>query len=158
MKTELQKRLSILMPSVAIETIWEPDPDAQWDVDSATLKRSDFRAWQSEVRATAVVNGELVSGSAYLGGTWEKLGTHPAESNPEISGYELQKTDEAIRELSALAPNLKVGGALAFIKSELKHRYDEQFPTHELTLAGASRSSERSHPRAERRAELTQAR
>ena len=61
---------------------------------------ADWQAWQSEIRATAILDGEEVSGCAYLGGTWEKAGDIPEESNPDISGYEPQMTIEALEELA----------------------------------------------------------
>lgn len=103
MKTELQKVLSKIAPSVCIQTIWEHDPDLfdiRQDCDGLDDEDpDDWQAWQSEVRASAIADGEEISGSAYLGGTWEKAGDNPEESNPKISGYERQMTEEALREL-----------------------------------------------------------
>jgi hypothetical protein len=107
MKTQLQKRLATTAPSIRIGTIWEPDPDCERGFRELQKPgncfegedRDDWTCWQSEVEATTIVNGELVSGSAYLGGTWEKYGDNPAESNPEISGYEEEMTTEALGEL-----------------------------------------------------------
>jgi len=104
MKSELQKKLALVAPAVHIETIWEHDPDERW---SDPLNKDwtegedpdDWQAWQSEVRATAIHQGELLTGSGYLGGTWEKFGDNPYKTNPEISGYESQKTEEALGEL-----------------------------------------------------------
>jgi hypothetical protein len=59
----------------------------------------DWQAWQSEVRAAVIQDGEEVSASSYLGGTWEKAGDLPEESNPDISGYEPGMTREALEEL-----------------------------------------------------------
>ncbi len=59
----------------------------------------DWQAWQSNVKATAIVNGEEIEGDAYLGGTWEKADDLPEYSNPGISGYEKQMTIEALEEL-----------------------------------------------------------
>jgi hypothetical protein len=102
-KTELQKALAKIAPSVSIQTIWEHDcdlRDIRKDCDGFDDENpEDWQAWQSEVKATAIVNGEEISGSDYLGGTWEKAGDHPAESNPEISGYEAQMTEEALEIL-----------------------------------------------------------
>lgn len=104
MKTPLQKRLATLAPHVRIQTIWTHDPDLRdirKDCDGFDdVDPDDWQAWQSEIRATAIVNGEEVSGSAYLGGTWEKAGDDPWVSNPDISGYEPQMTKEALRELA----------------------------------------------------------
>lgn len=103
MRTELQKALSKIAPSVCIQTIWEHDPDhfdIRKDCDGFDDEDpDDWQAWQSEVRASAIADGEEISGSAYLGGTWEKAEDNPEESNPEISGYERQMTEEALREL-----------------------------------------------------------
>lgn len=66
----------------------------------------DWQAWQSEIEVSAIKNGELVTTSAYIGGTWEKAGDRPEESNPDISGYEPQMTQEALEELAKLVPEL----------------------------------------------------
>ena len=109
MKTELQKALSKIAPSVCIQTIWEHDPDLfdiRQNCDGFDDEDpDDWQAWQSEVRASAIADGEEVSGSAYLGGTWEKAEDIPEESNPEISGYERQMTVEALEELSKALPS-----------------------------------------------------
>ena len=103
MKTTLQKQLALIAPSSSIRTLWEHDPfcgPISKDCDGFTPDQDDdWQAWQSEVRATAIVNGEEITGSAYLGGTWEKADTMPEESNPDISGYEPQMTVEALEEL-----------------------------------------------------------
>lgn len=105
MKTALQKALAPIAPSVRIRTIWEYDhdhSDIRKDCDGFDDEDpDDWQAWQSEVRASAICDGEEVSGSAYLGGTWEKAGEDPALSNPEISGYERQMVEEALRELGS---------------------------------------------------------
>lgn len=77
----------------------------------------DWQAWQSEVSASAIINGEEVSASAYLGGTWEKATDHPETSNPDISGYEPDMTAEALGELLTLAPTLsdEITAAVAHI-------------------------------------------
>lgn len=108
MKTELQKTLATLAPSVCIQTFWEHDHDLRdirEDCDGFDDENpDDWQAWQSEVRASAIADGEEVSGSAYLGGTWERATDHPATSNPTISGYEHQMTIEALRELLNALP------------------------------------------------------
>jgi hypothetical protein len=100
MKTNLQKDLTLVAPSISIETIWEPDPYARFDeLDLPGEDPDDWQPWQSEVRASAIVEGELLSGSAYLSGTWEKYLDKPWISNPEISGYENQMIVEALEDL-----------------------------------------------------------
>lgn len=106
MKTELQKKLATLAPHVSVHTIWSHDLDLR-DIrqDCCGMDDEDpedWQAWQSEIRAMAVVDGEEVSGSDYLGGTWERAGDVPEESNPTISGYEPQMTREALSQLLPL--------------------------------------------------------
>lgn len=106
MRTALQKHLATIAPSISIETNWEHDPDCrniQDDCDGFEDENpEDWQCWQSEIRATAIQCGEEVTGHAYLGGTWEKAGDVPSESNPTISGYEDQMTVEALEELREL--------------------------------------------------------
>lgn len=121
MKTKLQTALATLAPSISIKTTWTHDPDCR-DIrkhcDGMDDENpEDWQAWQSEVSASAIVNGELVSSSAYLGGTWEKAGDNPHESNPDISGYESDMTAEALTELLTLAPaySAEIQAAIAHI-------------------------------------------
>ena len=92
----------------------------------------DWQAWQSEVRATACTLGEVKTGSAYLGGTWEKAGDDPTESNPDISGYENQMTIEALaelcREVGDFDPPLleQIAAATRHCTGEAKRAYEEQ--------------------------------
>lgn len=99
--------LAAIAPSIAIETIWSHDEDAEWDIEDPSLDPDDFQAWQSEVRASAIVSGKLLSGSAYLGGTWERFGDHPSKSNPDISGYFPQMLDEALADLANQCPTME---------------------------------------------------
>lgn len=100
---ELLATLAKLAPSIGIETIWEHDdfcgPISKDCHGYTKADDDDWQAWQSEVRASAIVEGKTVSGSAHLGGTWEKVWDHPGLSNPEISGYLPQMIIEALEEL-----------------------------------------------------------
>lgn len=100
---DLIAELAKVAPSIAIETIWERDTHARWDADDS-LDPDDFTAWQSEVKVSAIIGGKMVSGSEYLGGTWEKYGDKPGESNPEISGYLPQMIQEALNDLLKQLP------------------------------------------------------
>ena len=99
--------LAIHAPALAFKTIWEHDPFCECDWREMTgpgdcfegEDRDDWQPWQSEVQVSAIVAGELLTGSGYLGGTWEKAGDDPAESNPDISGYWWDKASEALDEL-----------------------------------------------------------
>lgn len=127
MKTKLQQALAKIAPHISIRTEWEHDPDCRdirKDCDGFDDEDpDDWQAWQSEVRATAICDGDELTGSAYLGGTWEQAGDNPAESNPDISGYEPQMTAEAIEELQKQLPatesalHAQIVAALAHISS-----------------------------------------
>ena len=122
-RTALQTALTKIAPHISIRTIWEHDPDLHditQDCDMPPDTDPDeWQAWQSEVRATCIQDGEEVTGSAYLSGTWEKAGDLPEESNPDISGYEPDMTKEALQELQGRVTDedltRQIGAALAFL-------------------------------------------
>lgn len=101
-----------LAPDLVIETLWEHDNDSRFSENGMTAPGgcfhgqdpNDWQAWESEVRVTAIVNGAFVTGSAYLGGTWEEYGINPADTNPEINSYFPQMLDEALCELGRQLP------------------------------------------------------
>ncbi len=97
---KLYATLATLAPSVAFSTLWEHDTDAKWDIEDPSLDPRDFQAWQTDTSARAIVDGREIEGNAYLGGTWIEFGEDPAKVNPEISGYLLQKLDEATQDLA----------------------------------------------------------
>ena len=125
MKTTLQKALAEIAPNISIQTIWEHDADLRdirQDCDGFEDENpNDWQAWQSEIRATAIRDGEEITGSAYLGGTWEKAGDLPEYSNPSISGYELQMTEEALEALAVERPHtidlIQINKALAYLQA-----------------------------------------
>ena len=78
MKTELQKRLAPVAPSIAINTHW----NLEW------------KAWSCEVRATAVLENGAATGAGHLSGAWEKTG-----ENPDMAGHEMDLTEEALLKL-----------------------------------------------------------
>ena len=133
-KTELQKVLATIAPSICIRTIWEHDNDHS-DIRKEVCGMEDEdpddrQTWQCNVQAVAIVNGEEIEGNAYLGGTWEKAGDVPEESNPEISGYENQMTVEALEELAGLTSGdelaEQIAAAIAHCKREAQISYDKQ--------------------------------
>ena len=108
MKTELQKQLAIIAPSISIRTRWNLD----WT--EPTEDHEDWTAWQSEITAKVIIQGEEVTGSGPLGGIFEKNGDDPNFTNPTISGYENQMTIEALSELPESDERNK---AIAFIQT-----------------------------------------
>jgi len=99
-KKEIIEACAIVAPSIHIQTIWEHDPDALYPCTPRDIDWQGYTPWQSEVRATCIHIGQPMVGSAYLGGTWERVGDNPEQSNPEISGYFPQKVREALEELA----------------------------------------------------------
>lgn len=96
-QTHLLEQLRTLASAIAIETLWEGDEFAVWDMEDPSLEPDDFVAWNADVRVTAVVDGTLVHGEKSLGGIWEKYGEpHDAE----IHGYFPGMLSDALTELS----------------------------------------------------------
>ena len=126
MKTKLQHELATVAPSIFIRTIWEPDPyctDIRKECDGMDDENpDDWQAWQSEIRATAIHNGDEIRGSDYLGGTWEKAGDVPEESNPDVSGYEPDMTIRALEELRHLCAAPHIQGEIVAALEYLNRR------------------------------------
>jgi len=124
METNLQKALATVAPSISIQTIWTEDESPDNSIFSKGCglygeDPDDWACWESAIEATIIHNGEMVTGSAYMGGTWEKYGNNPTKTNPDISGYEPQMVEEALEELKALfgVPPKEIETALSFLNS-----------------------------------------
>jgi len=130
-RTKLQTELAEISPLIRIRTIWEADPDAKREWKELSKpgncfegeERKNWKSWQSEVEALAIVDFEQVKASAYLAGTWEKAGDKPHLSNPDISGYENQMTVEALEGLlkavgKGEAIRLGIPQALAYCEAQ----------------------------------------
>jgi len=136
MKTQLQTELAKIAPSISIKTIWEHDPDCEREFKDLSKnpgdcfygeKRSNWQPWQSEIRVSSIVGGEELTASEYMGATWEKRSANPERSNPDISGYEPQMTEEALgslyKQISITAPGAQdvahqITAAIAHIKAK----------------------------------------
>ena len=119
MKTELQKQLATIAPSISISTAWNYDetsgPISQ-ECDGFDESENDkWTAWQSRITAKTIIQGEEIEGNAYLHGIFEQEGDNPHESNPTISGCENQMTLEALHELPESDDRNK---AIAFILAQ----------------------------------------
>ena len=103
MKSPLQTALQTLAPSINIKTRWSIDEYADRMSDACDgedpADDDNWMAWQAEVRATAVLAGDMIQGTDYIGGTYERIGDDPAITNPEISGYESDMVVNAVTEL-----------------------------------------------------------
>ncbi len=135
MKTQLQQELARIAPYIAISTIWSHDEDcgpiSKECCGFGASEDDEWQAWQSNVKAYAVIDGEDKEGNAYLGGIWEKADNLPEESNPTISGYEPQMTVGALEELAAAASEddliaAQITAAIAHCKAFMALSYEEQ--------------------------------
>ena len=103
MKSPLHTTLQTLAPSINIATHWSLDEFADRMSDACDgfdpAENDNWTAWLSEVRATAVLAGDMIQGTDYIGGTYERIGDDPSISNPEISGYESGMVYTAVTEL-----------------------------------------------------------
>ena len=128
MKSPLQNTLKTLAPSINIATHWSLDEYADRMSDACEgedpANDDDWTAWQSEVRATAVLAGDMIQGTDYLHGTYERIGDDPSISNPEISGYESDMVVNAVTELllkaqtdtpQCIALRAEIGAILNFL-------------------------------------------
>lgn len=134
-KAEILKRLATIAPSIAIKTDWTHDPDSRWsDISQCFDPDEDpdgWEPWNSEITASAIHGGKLATGSAYLGGTWERFGDNPEESNPDISGYAPQMIEEALSELlQEVSDNQRIReeceAAIAYVKEWMRKDYERQ--------------------------------
>jgi hypothetical protein len=112
MKTELQTALVAFIPTVAVKTVWYRG----W------LSSEGAQEWDAEVQVSTIVNGDIYTGSAYLGGVMEQAGDDPKISNPTISGYEIGLTHDALTELSDKLPKcvvvqLDIAAAIEYLSS-----------------------------------------
>jgi len=87
-----KEELRVKYPDIAIETIWVQDPYFSWDGDGEDPRGSGYFPYDVEVRATRITNGELVEGSAHIGGSYSREGEHC----PDINGNFRQLAREAI--------------------------------------------------------------
>ena len=108
MKSPLQTALQTLAPSINIATHWSIDEFADRMSDACDgedpANDDDWTAWQSEVRATAVLTGDMIQGTDYLGGTYERIGDDPSTSNPEISDMVVNAVTELLLKAQTDTP------------------------------------------------------
>ena len=93
---KLIEELKKTKPSYHVETIWEEDNDYIWDGDSEDPMNEGFIPHVVEVKISTIINGEMVSGSDYLGGCYTKYGEAHSE---DVHGYFPDMLDEAITDL-----------------------------------------------------------
>jgi hypothetical protein len=99
MKTELQKKLAKIAPSVCIKTVWSHDPDRGEYDGHDDIRPDGWDAWNADITATVILCGEEVVGKAGMGGVWQAPEDLPWLKNADVSGYEAQMTEEALTDL-----------------------------------------------------------
>lgn len=91
-------------PNHAFTVDWEEDPFDIWDGDGPDPEESGYTAYNVTVTATAIHDGKLVTGKAYLGGCYSKDG---GKDDPEVGGYLPQLKEEALAALIVAIDELK---------------------------------------------------
>lgn len=117
--------LKRIAPSIAFSVTWEIDPYFRWDGDGPDPRGEGYEPHDVDVRARAIVGGEVVEGFASLGGVYEKLG----EFDPDIHGYLLEMLDEAVDDLSKEVSGRLLTEAKAarrYLKKAMHARYEAQ--------------------------------
>lgn len=121
MKTTLQTQLASIAPSIRIRTHWEHDTDCPDTMRDCPGMEGE-NPWQAEINATAIIDGEEITTADFLCGVWELDGDDPADTNPDISGYEAGMTATTLfnlyHEVGSDHPlRQEITRALAFIDS-----------------------------------------
>lgn len=125
--TEIYARLKTLAPSVVFSAKAEVDYNFRWDGDGPDPVDEGYDAHDVEVTATAVTEGTLQTGTAYMCGHYRK----DDEPLDDLGGYLPQMLEEAAMELVTLTPpdshlRRELTNALSFLKQEMQDRYDAQ--------------------------------
>jgi hypothetical protein len=89
--------LKKIAPDISFKTTWTPDPNFRWDGDGPDPAEEGYQAYDVDVFARAIVNGEIVEGRNSLGGSYST----PGEHDPDIHGYLPQMLEEATAELQS---------------------------------------------------------
>ena len=89
------EKLKIEFPEIYIYVLWEYDEEYEWDGDGPDPQDEGYLPHNVTVCAEKIVNGERLTGFAYLGGCY-KL---PDEENEEVDGYFEELAREAISNL-----------------------------------------------------------
>lgn len=126
MKTEIYLKLANVAPSIAFTATRELDPNFTWDGDGSDPQEDGFDPYDVTVTARAIVNGNMLEGSANLGGSYFQ----PDEPLEDVHGYLLQMLKEAAQELEDILPAGNTHGqcvaAQRLLKEEMQRAYDAQ--------------------------------
>jgi hypothetical protein len=116
--------LKRVAPSIAITVEREEDPYFVWDGDGPDPAKDGFIAYNVDVFARAIVDGDTVEGRSSLGGVYEK----PGQEDADIHGYFAQMAEEALGELVAeVSGSVKkqAQDAKKFLKDVMSWNYED---------------------------------
>lgn len=94
-KQDCIEALRLTRPDVAITVTRELDPSFEWDGDGPDPTEDGFDAYDVDVVACCIRNGQLIEGRASLGGSYFQ----PEEPIGAVHGYLPQMVDEAVEEM-----------------------------------------------------------
>ena len=122
-------KLKKVAPNIAFSVERTSDPNFVWDGDGPDPAEEGYVAYDVDVYARAIVDGEVVEGQDSLGGVYDL----PDELDPDVNGYLPQMLEEATVELMGrlrvqVNDQLQAQGAAAlkYLKDVLHARSEEQ--------------------------------
>lgn len=123
--------LKKIAPNIVFSVRREEDPNYRWDGDGPDPAEEGYVAYDVDVTARAIVNGEDIEGRNSLGGTYNK----PDEFDQDISGYLPQMLEEAAKELLMQLRDVvgleepidrQAMAAGKYLREVMRLRYEEQ--------------------------------
>ncbi len=117
--------LKRLAPSIVFSVEHTEDPNFEWDGDGPDPAEDGYVAYDVEVRAMTIVDGEEIEGVNYLGGSYDK----PHEKDPDVHGYLPQMLDASLDDLMGELSGAVLRQAKAakkYLGEAMKRRYDAQ--------------------------------
>ena len=123
---DLVHELRGIAPSIAVHVSKESDPGFRWDGDGPDPEGDGLYPYDVCVTAKAILDGRLVEGVAYLGGSYYE----PGEPVGDAHGYLPQMLRDALESLQDQAGPLteaahQAGRAIRFLSLEMDKRYEE---------------------------------
>lgn len=121
-------KLKKIAPHIAIKTVWSRDPHFRWDGDGPDPAEDGYLAYDVDVYARAIADGQVVEGRDSIGGSYSK----PGQFDPEVNGYFLGLLGRALHDLWEQLKDkdeeldLEINAAKDLIERAARIHYDEQ--------------------------------
>lgn len=123
---QFMAKLKKVAPSIAVKTTWTPDNYFSWDGDGPDPTEEGYQAYDVDVWAKAIVDGEIVEGQGSIGGSYSK----PGEHDPDVHGYFLDLLQKALADLYEQTQSgeldRQINEAKDLIERAARIRYDER--------------------------------